>query len=361
MRVLMLTTNATLMDGINRHILAISGGLQTEGVDVAVCIVQPRGDLVEELEKIGAKVYSLGCANGHSLKILPRFWRVMCEYKPDVVHVHVPAIIERVLLSWVFRRVKKVITIHGIVDPIERKTLKMRLEEFLTRITPICYVHRLFISNGVRKALGGRREGDATIYNPIDLREMVPRKLLRALIGAAPEAKVIGTACRIAAVKNPQAFTRGMCEVTKRVVGAHAIIIGDGEPGLMEELKKIAVDSPNVHFLGYRTDARQLISECDCFVMTSAREGMPTAMLEAMAAGVPVAFWKGEGGLVDLAELNETEGPFGVVAEQGDEENLAKGICEILVGGRSWSGRNVVARHFSLKGVSKELKELYAL
>lgn len=359
MKVLMLTTNASLMDGINRHILAISGGLVREGVEVGVCIVQPRGEFAEELEKVGVKVYSLGCANGHSLKILPLFWKVMREFRPDVVHIHIPALLERFLLSWAFRKVKKIRTVHGIVDPVAHKTIRMRVEAFLERITPIKIARNLYISKGVRQALDAANTNDPVVYNPIDIREMAPRKLLRELIGAPQDAKMIGTACRIAQVKNPQAFTRVMCEVTKRVDGAHAIIIGDGAPELMAELKKIAADSPNVHFFGYRNDARQLISECDCFVMTSAREGMPTAMLEAMTSGVPVAFWKGEGGLIDLVELNEKEGPFGAVAEQGDEENLAKGICAIVLGGLSSSGREVVTRHFSHKEVSRQLKEFY--
>lgn len=356
MRVLMLTTNASLMDGINRHILAISGGLVREGVQVGVCIVQPRGELAEELEKVGVKVYLLGCANGHSFKILPRFWKVMREFSPDVVHVHVMALMERFVLSWLNRRVKKVVTIHGISDPVTNKTMRMRIEEFLCYITPIKYSEVCYISNGVK----GTRKG-LTIYNPIDIREMAPRKLLRELLGVAPESKVIGTACRIAQVKNPQAFVRVMRGVIKRMPEVHAVVIGDGEPGMMAELKELAAGCDHILFLSYRNDARQLLSECDCFVMTSAREGMPTAMLEAMASGIPVAFWKGEGGLVDLAELNEKEGPFGVVAEQGDETDLVNGICAVFADEIfRYCGSAVIKRHFELKQVCCKLKVLYS-
>lgn len=198
-----------------------------------------------------------------------------------------------------------------------------------------------------------------TIYNPIDIREMAPRKLLRELLGVAPETKVIGTACRIAQVKNPQSFVRVMCGVIERMPEVHAAVIGDGEPELMVELKNLAAGCDHLHFLGYRSDARQLISECDCFVMTSAREGMPTAMLEAMASGVPVAFWKGEGGLVDLAELNEKEGPFGVVAEQGDESGLVSGIVNGLSSSKGERGSAIVSCHFTLENVSKQLLEVY--
>lgn len=359
MRVLMLTTNSSLMDGINRHILAISGGLAKEGVDVGVCIVQRRGELAEELEKVGVKTYSLACANGHDWKILLRFFKVIQEFRPDVVHAHVMALFERLVLSWFFPNLKVFQTIHGISDPIVHKTCKMRLENILVKLSPLNSTSRIFISKGVKAAFGD--QDGKVIYNPIDIREMAPRKLLRELIGASPEAFVIGTACRIAQVKNPQAFVRVMKGVIERCPDVHGVIIGDGNPELIAELKEISAGCANLHFLGYRADARQLLAECDCFVMTSAREGMPTAMLEAMASGVPIAFWNGEGGLIDLADLNNEEGPIGVVFDQGDEPSLVKGICRIVnkENRHGWKNKDVILRHFNLTEVSRKLKEIY--
>lgn len=363
MRVLMLTTNSSLMDGINRHILAISKGVVSLGVEVAVCIVEPYGDLAKELEDCGIKVFSMGCPNGHSLKLIPQFLSAMRDFHPDVVHIHVLSFIERVLLSVLFPGIKKVQTVHGICDPVSRKTFRMWLEEFVSRLFPIRPDNRIFISNGVRQAYGGECHGDVTIYNPIEFREYQSRDWLRASLGIAPDAKVIGTACRMAQVKNPLSFTRIMCEVTKLVPNTHAIVIGDGDETLMGELRTIAAKNTNIHFLGYRKDADRLLAGCDVFVMTSAREGMPTAMLEAMSCGVPVAFWVGEGGLGDLVQMNETEGPFAVVKGQGDEKGLADAIIELLkmdCAVMRVKGREIAMKNFSLPVISHRLVLVYS-
>ena len=362
MRVLMLTTNSSLMDGINRHILAISKGIASLDVEVAVCIVEPYGDLACELEKRGIKAYSLGCSTGHSIKLIPRFLRVMHQFNPDVVHIHVLAIFERVLLSALFPRIKKVQTILGICDPVLRKTLRMRIEGLISWLFPVKTDNRIFISNGVRQATDDELSGDVTIYNPIEFCAHQSRDWLRASLGIAPNAKVIGTACRMAQVKNPQSFTRIMCEVTKRVSDTHAIVIGDGDAVLMDELHAIAANNNNVHFLGYRKDADKFLGGCDVFVMTSSREGMPTSMLEAMSCGVPAAFWKGEGGLGDLVRMNEMDGPFAVVREQGDEKGLVDAIVDLLkmehaeLGAR---GQAVATKNFSLPLIAQRLLQIY--
>ena len=358
MKVLLLTTESSLMDGINRHVATIAAGLVVEGAEVAVCTTHGEGDLTHEVRKGGARIYMLNCNHGHDPRMLWRFYRVIREFNPDVVHIHCLALMERIVLSVFFNHARKILTIHAIQDPIKRVSFKSRVEVLLTRMFEIDVRGKIFISQGVARALSNE-DNPRVVYNPMGKIESPNDGKLRKELGLSSDAKVVGTACRIAEVKNPQAFTRVMVEVTKRVAGTHAIIIGDGEAGLMAELRKIAVDAPNVHFLGYRTDARQLISECDCFVMTSAREGMPTAMLEAMSAGVPVAFWRGEGGLIDLAELNEREGRFGVIVDQGDELGLVDGVCRILNTGFVGNGRKVVADHFALSTVSRQLKCLY--
>ena len=358
MRVLMLTTSASLMDGINRHILAISSGLQARGVEVCVCVVHSQGDFIAALRNAGVEVCSLGCKNGHSLRIPLRFARVMNDFNPDVVHVHVLAFMERLVLSTLFSRVKVVQTIHGISDPVSSRTWRQRVANLLERVFDVRIARRAFVSNGVRRAFGGGADNDLTIYNPVGIHHS-GRSTLRQELGVPDSVNIVGTACRIASVKNPLAFTRVIREVTKRITGSHGVVIGDGDPVLMGELKKLVADSPNVHLLGYRTDAQQLIAGLDCFVMTSMREGMPTAVLEAMVAGVPIVFWKGEGGLVDLAELSASELAFGVAVDRGDERAMIDAVCRTMRNGEKTEGESVVERFFSVSRITDQLMELY--
>lgn len=366
MRILMLTTNVSLQDGINRHILAVAPALNAhEGMEVAVCTVQPRGAFNDALEGTGVKVFSLDCPNGHALAILKRFVSVLRDFRPDVVHVHVLALMERIVLATRSRSIPVVWTVHGIADPVAHPTFKMRLETLLARLFRMRVDEVCYISQGVRAA--ARNPSHPVIYNPIDMESDIPRGTLRRELGVGSEVKLVGTACRLADVKNPPAFTRVMCRVLQAVPAAHAVVIGSGSAELQAELEKIVAEhglGDRFHFLGYRANARELVADLDCFVLTSRREGMPTSVLEAMAARVPVAMWTGEGGLTDLAEMERTEGPALLMAEQGDEVDLAERIRAIWAD-KDGNGRLVASaqalcrRYFSLDTVATQLEKVY--
>jgi len=70
---------------------------------------------------------------------------------------------------------------------------------------------------------------------------------------------------------------------------ADLVIAGDGSlrAALEEHARAVGVDD-RVHFLGHRTDVRALLRHAQALVLPSLREGLPLAVLEAMAAGVPV-------------------------------------------------------------------------
>lgn len=92
---------------------------------------------------------------------------------------------------------------------------------------------------------------------------------------------------------------------------------------------------------------------------------MPGALLEAMSVKTPIAFMKGEGGLGDLVEMNENEGPFAVIADQGDEAALINGVCELLSNrerARQYAERafEVGKLHFDIAIVVKQLHDVYA-
>ena len=364
MKILMVTTGVSLMDGVNRHITSVAPELNKRmGVEVAVLTEQPWGELCDVLKKCGVKVYALGCPHGHALRLLPRVCRVMLEFKPDIVHVHVLPLMARIALSVFWRnKCRFVLTVHGIGDPVLRVTWRMRLERLLNRLFPIHFDSVAYISNGVRRHCGGKGE---VVYNPIEFDGVKPPCQIREELGLDARTPLIGTACRFAAVKQPELFVEVMCRVLEDKKDAHALLIGDGDAQIKEKMREIQsryhVDD-RMHWLGCRPDASAVVGALDCFVMTSLREGLPTALLEAMSAKVPIAFLKGEGGLEDLAEMNEREGPIAVVAD--DKDALVSGI-EGILGNSPVSSTmaerafEVGKRHFDVQAVALKLEKFY--
>ncbi|WP_455621146.1 glycosyltransferase family 4 protein [Parabacteroides sp.] len=372
MKILMLTTNSSLMDGINRHILTLAPALNDmSGVEVSVCTVLPYGDLNRALEDRGVRCYSLNSPHGHDWHILPRFYKVISEYDPSIIHIHVLAMMERLLCATLFRQKKYVCTVHGISDKVTHYTLCMRMELLLNKLFQIPYSATCYISEGVKQALfkpSKKAFCSPVIYNPIGFEETVSSSYaLHKLIGVGKDVPVIGTSCRIAAVKNPQLFTEVMCKVLLSDRNVHAVVMGDGDRGLMGTcgmiVKRYGLEE-RFHWLGYRADAPSLVQDLSCFIMTSHSEGLPTSLLECMAMKTPIAFLKGKGGLIDMAQLNEREGVFAITAAYDEWERLAEGIVELIHDPekpREYAEQAYMIgkRHFSIDQVANRLADLY--
>ena len=352
------------MDGINRHVLAISQALNVlPDVEVGVVTLHPWGDVNDALKDAGVKCWSLGCVNGHQLKVITRFCRVMREFRPEVVHDHVTALFENVVLKWLYPKVRRVSTIHFISDPVTTLPVKQRVFNFL-RIDRLCgFVATslpdacIYISQGVRDAVGDSGVQTFVVYNPMSFTD-VPRPIKKSKV------RVIGTACRVESVKNPLAFTRVIGEVTKRLGNVEGWIIGEGS--VLSDCKRLAAERgyDKILFMGRRNDAKQLIAQMDCFVMTSKREGLPTALLEAMSLKTPIAFMDGEGGLHDLVKMDDDYGPFAIVCKAGDEASMIDGISSLLGDPKmseEYAERafEVGRKYFDLSSIAQQIRDVY--
>lgn len=109
---------------------------------------------------------------------------------------------------------------------------------------------------------------------------------LRHELNIPSDAFVIGSVTRMAKQKRLDRIIHAMRILPAHV---HCVLAGEGED--MQALKNIASESKvsdRVHFTGFRTDVGNVLNSMDLFVVSSNREGMANAMLEAMQTGLPV-------------------------------------------------------------------------
>jgi glycosyltransferase involved in cell wall biosynthesis len=114
-----------------------------------------------------------------------------------------------------------------------------------------------------------------------------------------------------------------------------------------------------VHFLGYRDDVPELLAQTDILVLTSIMEGIPRAVLEAMAMGVPVVATRVTG----TAEVVR-HGQTGYTVELGDAEGLAARLADLLRNPQLRAemgacGREVAIREFDETRIAESLKRIY--
>ncbi|MEA3399796.1 MAG: glycosyltransferase family 4 protein [Armatimonadota bacterium] len=142
----------------------------------------------------------------------------------------------------------------------------------------------------------------------------------------------------------------------------HTTFVLAGDGALRAELQERAAAlalGRRMRFLGHRDDVPRILAALDLFVMPSLWEGMPYALVEAMAVGLPVV-GSAVPGIVDLIEPGRT----GWLAPPADAEGLAAGILQALreegVSARmAQAGRDLVVREHSRERMLAALAGIY--
>lgn len=139
----------------------------------------------------------------------------------------------------------------------------------------------------------------------------------------------------------------------------HLLICGKGPE--LDSLKKLAISlgvEGNIHFLGYRSDTKELLYISDIFLFTTLQEGLPRSMMEAMASGLPCIASKIRGN-IDLIE--DEKG--GYLKNSNDIDGLAEAINELASNHnlRTSMGRFnlVVVKRYDIENIKKNIENIY--
>ena len=123
--------------------------------------------------------------------------------------------------------------------------------------------------------------------------------------------------------KNQEVIIRAMAQIKDASIKYLLVGLGEKEAEYRELIKTLSLQD-RVILAGYREDVPELLHMADVFVFPSLQEGLPVALMEAMAAGIPAVCGKIRGN-VDLI----THGIEGVLAEPEDSKAFAEAIVEL--------------------------------
>ena len=208
-----------------------------------------------------------------------------------------------------------------------RRTL-LAIERRLARITDY------FLTDGTAVAAEAVRLNIAppdrirAIASPID-DEMAPGSAMdfmeaRRLLGVPAGAKVVGTAARLDSQKAPLDMVKAIAALERSDV--YMVWIGDG--GLRARTERLIERkglADRFLLLGERTDVPKLLPGLDVFAMSSLYEGLPCAVVEAMACGIPVVATA-----VNSVPEIVISGRTGLLARPGDPRSLSRALGYML-------------------------------
>jgi len=182
--------------------------------------------------------------------------------------------------------------------------------------------------------------------------------LRRALHLGVP---VVGSVAMFRGSKGHPQLLEAFARVREKRPGASLLLVGDGtRRAWVEQLAREAGLGDSVVFTGFRPDVAALLGAMDCFVLASTRtEGVPQALLQAFAVGVPVVASR-IGGIPEVVADGET----GLLVESGSVEALAGAILRVLDDGdeaarRARAARALVETRFSHRASIARLVQLY--
>jgi glycosyltransferase involved in cell wall biosynthesis len=214
-------------------------------------------------------------------------------------------------------------------------------------------------------ALGiGRPEQYALVRSGIDLEAFrTPRTApeeVRRRLGLTPEQIVVGTLTCLKAQKAPLDFVRAAAAAHAREPRLRFILAGDGEqrPAVEALIAELGLGGV-VQLLGWRRDVTDLLHAMDLFLLTSRFEGLPRAVLQALAAGRPVVATAVDG-TPEVIQHRST----GLLVPPGAPAAAAAGLIELvrdpaLRARCVEEGRRSLNRAFDIHRMVSDLEAIY--
>lgn len=291
--------------GAERALVQLATRLDRRDWEPAVFCLSPPGALVAELEAASITVVCLGARRLRDIGIVSRLRRELQKFRPEILQTYL--FHANLAGRWAAWRAGVPHVVCGIRVAERRTKLHLWLDRCTHRLVDkyVCVsrdvaefsmhtgrlpAHKIeVIGNGV----------DAAVFE-----NAVPASLTQ--FGISPGSRVVVTVARL----DPQKGLRDLVAAAERVTHQHPdlhfLIVGDGpeRAGIELAIHECGL-SARVHLAGRRSDIPQILRAGFCFVLSSHWEGMPNAVLEAMAAGLPVIATRVEG-IDELVREGET-------------------------------------------------------
>lgn len=320
------------------------------------------GSLVER----GIPIMILPSEGAFDVRYLNGIVRMIRDLRVDLVQTHLFTTAVYGAVAGALTRVPIVSTIHGIVDTGEdnlKRKMKFRLiDRPANRI--------VLVSRLLKEAIAGqarlREEIQVVVPNGIDVSVYQPVRdtAFRRELGVPDDGILVGALGNVRAPKDYGTLLEAAAILRARSPRWRFVLVGDtlGEPEIYKTLvaKHEALSLGDTFtFAGFRPDAPRLLNNLDLYVMSSEREGLPLALAQAMATGLPVVSTRA-GGAQELV----TPGLDGLLVPTRDPSALATAleslaVDPVLAARMGEAARRTIVEHFGMSRMVERYGEIY--
>lgn len=324
----------------------------------------------DSLRSLGARINLLPDLRLWHPLSLPRLVRELRRVPERVVHIHLTyaTILGAPAARLAGKRV--VVSLHNAQtvagDSLRAKVLRgletLCLRRFTDRI--------VFVGTNVERANRSRigRTPGVVVANVIPAPSDLPaaeREAIRHGFGAGPGDLVVIATGRLSEQKDPLLLIRAFAAAQAQVGNLFLWMVGDGplraeaEALAAELLPAASAGQARVRFLGLRDDVNRLLPAADIYTLSSLWEGLPVALLEAMASGLAIACTR-VGDIPDFLPQDAA-----LLVEPGDAAAFAAALEQLVADPvlrqrLAARARAAAQPHCDVAGWHRTLQQIYA-
>lgn len=330
----------SVLGGAQRYIFDLATNLPKSQFDVAVAC-GGSGPLVAKLQSADIRVIAIphlerDISAWKEIASFFSLFKILARERPDIVHLNsskaggLGAVAARLASLITGHKLLVVFTVHGWAFNEDRPRWQKKIIHFASWLASLFQDKLVVINAADYKA--------AQKFVPISKIELVyhgvksgvvrPREEARAFFAEKLKADdnrgviILGATAELTRNKGLDYLIEAMRQVKNKNPNAKAVIMGDGErrQELQSKIKNSNLDD-TVHLAGFVPEADNILGGLDVFVMPSLKEGLPYALMEAMAAGLPVIA-SAVGGIPDLVKNRKN----GILVPPKNSRALAEAI-----------------------------------
>lgn len=331
MRVLMMMSSIA-MGGAERNIVSVLPYMKAAGIEPILCTLNKRRDspLAAIYEQTGLPRLDVGAKRMTDPAAWKRFGAILRNERIDLIHTqdqdtHVYGALARRRFG-----LPVVMTRHVMVEPAETLKTKLRAQLVLwagkygaTKIVAVSEVVRQQFAQQSHVPISKIE----TIYNGIESEKFNTRQQrdeIRTSLDWKADAPVIIMVAVMRPGKGHELLFQAAPRLREAFPTVQIKLVGDGERR-EEFMAQAAPLKDHIEFLGQRTDIPDLLGASDVLVLPSWSEALPTVLIEAGAAALPVVATN-VGGTPEIVE----DGIGGYIIPSGDTTALADRLIDVL-------------------------------
>ncbi len=279
--------------GTERTLVSLLHAFDAHRLRHAVVTLRMAGQLAAKLpDHVACRAVA---ANGRSRSVGIALASVMREWGAAVVHArNTGCWFDATVASILTPGTQLVLGFHGLetTEPLSRR------HRWVARAARLCGARFTSVSqtggHQLRTWAQIPQDRIDVLVNGIDLDRFTlidsqARRQIRDSLGLHADTLVVGTVGSLTPIKRQGVLIEACAHVLKDLSNIHLLIVGNGplRTSLVDQARRAGI-ADRVHFTGWREDVPALLSCVDVYVCSSAAEGMSNALLEALAAGLPI-------------------------------------------------------------------------